>query len=356
MAEEGDRLFRLEPLTEVNAPKIVDLVVRNFGYTYSLDWHYNPTEILRHHRENFADFIVVEDSRGDVVACIHIRFPYGGTTVAHIGLIVTDPRLTEMERAQILSLLLRQCVDRVIHHIAHTGVQLLYSTETTAHDLSQRFVRQYGMTTTGVLLSLVARGRDRLVPHRFHSVRHGHPAIATERQRYRRAETLSVYPIANFIPDYRVWIPGYQRDLLTRLYARFPKLPVTFLEEPEAPSGETVIRHRFTPSQGLATIVVDRLGADAARQVVERLHHFQSAYMESVLIQLPLTEQNGESVIAALREENCVFGGLVPHFNGIDRLVLQWFQEVAPDLREEHILDPFGREIMRTALSEWSPA
>ncbi|MBI4014097.1 MAG: hypothetical protein HY359_17395 [Candidatus Rokubacteria bacterium] len=327
------------------ADRLPALLYEHFGYSYSADWMYSPARIRQAMAGGTLDAVVAVD--GDaLVGYLDLRFSFGSRQVVEIGIVLVDPALDEVPRARVAALLLKESVERIQGHV-RDGLRLVTSTETTDHTGTQRWLYRAGMVPTGLLFATVPAGQHLLRPDRYDPVQRHRGVPERRRQRRRRSEVLSVYPVRELIAPYGVELPERFAEILDAIYARLA-MPVTFRAAGPA-SGPTELTVHHNVGRGTAILDVARLGADAPARLVERLEHYVLGHVPSVQLFVPLDQGRLEPTLAALIAAGCRFGGLVPHFKGSDRLVLQRASDDDPLLTEAHLADEVPRRILRLA-------
>jgi hypothetical protein len=340
------RDLRIIPLDGAVAARMPDLLYKHFGYSYSADWMYSPERYVRAVAAGAIDVFIAADGEA-IVGYLDLRFSFGSRDVVEIGVVLVDPELDEIDRGRVAMLLLKASVQRVIGLVRDEGLRLVLSTDTTDHTGTQRWLYRAGMVPTGLLFAMVPEGKHVLRPYRFDGAQGGRGIPDRRRQRHRRAEVLSVFPMRDFIVPYGVALPERFAEISRAIYDRL-RLPVTFRAAPPA-AGDTEVEVFHNVGRGVAQLDVRRLGADAPRRLVERLDHYTLGHVPAVHVLLPLDQSDPEPSVAALVAAGCRFAGVVPHFKGSDRLVLQHGSDDDPLLTEAHLADDIPRRILRLA-------
>lgn len=336
--------LRIVPLDVAVATQLPALLYKHFGYSYSADWMYGPERYLQAVAAGTMDAFVAADGAA-VVGYLDLRFSFGCRQVVEVGIVLVDPELDELDRGRVASLLLKASVQQVTAYVQDAGLRLVISTDTTDHTGTQRWLYRAGMVPTGLLFATVPADTHLLRPYRFDPVQRRHGAPDRRRQRHRRAEVLSVYPVREFIAPYEVALPARFEEITRTIYDRL-KMPVTFRTARPA-VGVTEVGVHHNVGRGVALLDVTRLGADAPERLVERLDHYVLGHVPAVQILLPLDQGDPEPGVAALIAAGCRFAGLMPHFKGSDRLILQHGSDDDPLLTDAHLTDEIPRRILR---------
>ncbi|MGH7267284.1 MAG: hypothetical protein ACREMB_20885 [Candidatus Rokuibacteriota bacterium] len=340
------RRLAIVPFSRELAVELQGLLYEHFGYSYSAAWMYSPEGVLQAMAGGGIDAVCGADG-GRLVGYLDLRFSFGSREVVEVGIVLVDPELDEMDRGRVAALLLKESVQRIMGHVREGGLRLVISTETTDHTSTQRWLYRVGMVPTGLLFATVPAGQHLLRPERYDPVRRERGTPDRRRQRHRRAEVLSVFPVRELIAPYEVAIPARFEDLGRVIYERL-RMPVTF-RAPRPPAGPTEVAVHHNVGRGIAVLDVTRVGADAAERLVERLDHYVLGHVPAVHLMLPLDQGDLEPALAALVGAGCRFGGLIPHFKGHDRLVLQHATDDDPLLTEAHLADEIPRRVLRLA-------
>lgn len=341
--------FRLADLDEGLAPRVGELFYRVFGYTYSDPAVYDGRELWRRACGGDLGCILVVDRDGRVIGYFDHRFSFGDGAVAELGPLLTDPELPEVYRAQIVNVTVRACVDRIRRCVVDHGTRLVVTTDSTDHTLTQRLSSRVGMRTVGILFGTIPAFGHRLRPVHYATAAPGRPPIRPERAVWRRAETLSVYPVRSRMVPYDVSLPERFAAILGRIYERLA-VPVTF-RAPAPPDPETRLATYHGVGRGIARVVAGSLGADAPDRLLARVRHFVGGHVPAVHLLVPLDAGDPRPVVDALCDgAGALFGGLMPRFQGRDMLVLQVVSGgIDPTLTEAHIDDEIAREVFRMA-------
>lgn len=339
------RDLRIVPFDGEVAARLPGLLYKHFGYSYSADWMYSSERLVQALAGGGIDAVIAAD-RGAVVGYLDLRFSFGSRQVVEVGIVLVDPELDEVDRGRVAGLLFRESVQRIMGHVRES-LRLVVSTETTDHTGTQRWLYRAGMVPTGLLFATVPAGQHVLRPYRFDPGQRRQGAPDRRRQRHRRAEVLSVFPVKVLIPPYEAALPERFEEITRAIYDRLA-MPVSF-RAPRPAAGPTEVTVYQNVGRGIAVLDVARLGADAPGRLIERLDHYVLGHVPAVQLLVPLDQGDPEPALAALVAAGCRFGGLLPHFKGSDRLVLQHVTDDDPLLTEAHLADEIPRRILRLA-------
>lgn len=352
MTGKFTRNMAVLPVTPESASGVAALFYKQYGYSYSVDWLYDPSRFLELVQRGYSDAVLIGRAGGSVTSVLgflDFRFSHNSKTVLEIGVLTVDPELDEIERAQTIALMRTEGVRRVTNHVIESGVRLVMSTETTDHTTAQRFILRNGLTPTGLLFATVPANQHILRPAQYNNPSRSLGSPGRRRQEHRRAEVLSVHPMSAHIAPYSVSLPEEFGELLRLIYGRLD-LPASF-GPPGAVAAETDLSWVHAVHRGIVSIDVKNLGQNAPQRLVETLDHFAAGHVPAIQFMLPLDQGALEPSLAALTARGCILGGLLPQYKGSDRLVLQRVSEIDPLLTEEHLIDEVPKRILRLARS-----
>lgn len=337
--------MQIRSLDHELAPLVGRLYYSVFGYTHSDIMLYEPDQLMARAEAGLLfGFAAVSREHG-LVGYFDYRFDGGDRRVASLGVLATNPVLGEGERGVVLNGLLKAMVQSLRRDNQVHGTRLVMTTDTTDHDATQRLSRRLGLRCSGLLFGTVPAGGHRLRRESSDSL----PSYRGRRQQLpslgRRAETLSVYAVRRTLEPYTTSIPEPLDQLVRSIYALLG-LPAEFTA-PGRVAPRTHLATSLNLPRGIATIVAERLGADASESLRAAVDHFRDGSIPVVHVLLPIS---GDDYRPALDEMLCaggLLGGLLPRFRGQDMILLQFVDGFDESVCEDDFGDHAAREIFR---------
>ena len=339
--------FEVQPLSAENVGSVPELLYRGYGYTYTDEWMYDPEKIMEASSTRKYHFWLGIDKAGKTRAIVAMRFPYPSRSLGELGTLVADPAIREIESGQIIRQMAVALGEKALAMAMDSGLKALISTESTAHQLTQRLVNRIGFTPCGIFLAWLPAWAEhpQSLPV-IHSELRGEASISEEFFLKRRAETVSALPFWGLFQPYEVSLPA-RFEKLTRLIYDKLKLPVEFVPFKE-PAAESKIECTLNFRRSFATVELLEVGEDAPTILLERLEHYRNGRVDLIHFVLPLAKGDINPCVDALISLGCKFAALLPCYRDSDVIVLQFLNNVEVNLTEDQLYSEMTKTIFRS--------
>ena len=335
-AAPADKKVEIRRMVPGDAEALARCVYLSYGYSYDIDWIYDPAKIARMvASDRLTSFIGVAD--GEIVGHSALLRPSDASPVVEAGQAVVDPRY----RGHHLFTSLKR---RAVEWAAQAGLNGIYSEATAAHPYSQKANLALGASETGLLLGYIPSS----VHYRgIETVVDGHRQSAV--LFYLKTNDAQARPV--FAPD-RYW------EVIDRIFRtgglngelnRVDDLP-----EPGS-STEVDVVNRRDHNQGI--IAVAKYGEDLVSVVGERLRDFCRHGVDCVYVDLPLSDPSTAVLGDRLEALGFFFGGVFPNLRAHgDVLRLQYLNNVPVAHDDVEAASDLGRALLDYVLDSRASA
>ena len=246
--------------------------------------------------------VVAVDDDGEVVGHVAIELEHVTDPVGDFTLALTDPRYRGHH-------LLGRASDELAAIIAELGLRGSLAEAVTPHTITQRSRVDGGATETGVLVGFIPSSMT-------------YRGFSEEVQGSSRQSAVLSYQPLGPAPARTVFLPEPYAEVMAERYEAMG------LERPggrrRAPAGATRLDVAVDRPRSLATLEVQRVGADAVDEIDRRRRALCAAGTEVVYVELPLEDPGTPDVAEGLRDRGFAYAGFVPELRDVDVLRLQY--------------------------------
>ncbi|RJP32138.1 MAG: GNAT family N-acetyltransferase [Candidatus Omnitrophota bacterium] len=302
---------------------------RTYGYTYA-EHVYFPERIRELLESGLQQSLVGLSPEGEVIAHVAMMKDRVDAKVAEIGQAAVDPRYRGRG-------LFEKMKGQIVNDARAAGIYGLYSESITAHPYTQKGNHALGATETGFMLAFA--------PQRFFIKQ------IDERQ-LQRLSTVLFYLRVNDEPERTIYLPFHHKSILQRIY-EIGKFRRTFIPSPPLNpdmSSNTRIDVKVNSDCGFAFFKVFEFGQDIADVVRVRLRELCVNKIESIYIDLPLSNPATAVYCASLEMLGFFFSGIIPELFDGDVLRLQYLNNVDIDPEKVVVYSDFGKELFHYVL------
>lgn len=330
----GDPVPADEPVTirfaePSDAEGIALCVYECYGYSYEVDWLYEPDAIAARLEAHTLRSAVGASSDGEIVGHLGLSFDSVRDRVGEAGMAVVDPRW----RGHHLFTSLKRHMAR---WAADVGLAGMFSEATAAHPYSQRANLDLGAVETGLLVGYIPTGV-------------GYVGIETAPH---RQSVALFYLRTGEGPDRAIHTPPHHRAMLREIVQR-AGLVGRLVDDVAAPTGASSLHVVRRPDHDQATILVEVPGADTVDVVGPLLRRLCVERVDTVYADLPLSQPGTAHAAASLEDLGFSFGGIFPNrrVDG-DVLRLQYLNNVDPHTDDIVVASEFGERLRAYVLDE----
>jgi len=111
-------------------------------------------------------------------------------------------------------------------------------------------------------------------------------------------------------------------------------------------SGETALELSFKPDLNSAVITIEKYGEDIVPILRLRIKELCMKKIDTIYLELPLSEPATMYLVSQFRELGFFFGGLIPEFRDGDILKMQYLNNIYIDTSKIMIASENGRSIL----------
>lgn len=311
-----------------DALELARLAYRAYGYTYA-SVAYLPQKLKEILEYGYFEAVTVRNSKNEFIANLGLFYEKPGAKVADSGMAIVDPRYRGHN-------LFKRMKMQAIEHGKTIGLYGLYSESVTIHPYTQKGNISLGAKETGLLIA-------------FTGERVTFKKINDEGLSQRQAVMLYYLKIAEE-PKRTVYIPDIYQDVLTRIYSdlnlnRIIHTVKSFKNIVEM-SGETSLELSFKPDFNSAVITIEKYGEDIVPILRLRIKELCMKKIDTIYLELPLSEPATMYLVSQFRELGFFFGGLIPEFREGDILKMQYLNNIYIDTSKIMVASQNGNNIL----------
>lgn len=323
-----DEKLKFGMLKAEDALELARLAYRAYGYTYA-SVAYLPEKLKEILEYGYLEAVTVRNSKDEFIANLGLFYEKPGAKVADSGMAIVDPRYRGHN-------LFKRMKMQAIEHGKVIGLYGLYSESVTIHPYTQKGNITLGAKETGLLIA-------------FTGERVTFKKINDEGLSQRQAVMLYYLKIEEE-PERTVYIPEVYEDIMTRIYSDL-KLNRTIHTSKSFKSivdmsGETVLELSFKPDLNSAVITIKKYGEDIIPILRLRIKELCMKKIDTIYIELPLSEPATMYLVSQFRELGFFFGGLIPEFRDGDILKMQYLNNICIDTSKIMIASENGQSIL----------
>jgi anti-sigma regulatory factor (Ser/Thr protein kinase) len=323
-----DEELKFGMLKSQDALELARLAYRAYGYTYA-SVAYLPEKLKEILEYGYLEAVTVRNSKDEFIANLGLFYEKPGARVADSGMAIVDPRYRGHN-------LFKRMKMQAIEHGKSIGLYGLYSESVTIHPYTQKGNITLGAKETGLLIA-------------FTGERVTFKKINDEGLSQRQAVMLYYLKI-NEEPKRTVYIPAVYEDIMTRIYSdlklnRTVHTTKSFKNIVEM-SGETALELSFKPDLNSAVITIEKYGEDIVPILRLRIKELCMKKIDTIYLELPLSEPATMYLVSQFRELGFFFGGLIPEFRDGDILKMQYLNNIYIDTSKIMIASENGRSIL----------
>ncbi|MBK7867960.1 MAG: ATP-binding protein [Ignavibacteriales bacterium] len=323
-----DEELKFSMLKSRDALELARLAYRAYGYTYA-SVAYLPEKLKEILEYGYLEAVTVRNSKDEFIANLGLFYDKPGAKVADSGMAIVDPRYRGHN-------LFKRMKMQAIEHGKTIGLYGLYSESVTIHPFTQKGNITLGAKETGLLIA-------------FTGERVTFKKINDEGLSQRQAVMLYYLKIAEE-QERTVYVPEIYEELMTRIYSdlklnRVIHTTKSFKSIVEM-SGETSLELSFKPDFNSAVITIEKYGEDILPILRLRVKELCMKKIDTVYLELPLSEPASMYLVPQFRDLGFFFGGLIPEFRDGDILKMQYLNNIFIDTSKIMIASENGRSIL----------
>ena len=304
-------------------------VYRSYGYSY--DWNdiYYPDRIRELQESGLMRSCVAVTPEGEFVGHLALTLAGPDSPVGEAGQAVVDPRFRGHRLFERMKTFLAE-------RAKEWGMYGLYSEATAIHPYSQKGNLHLGAKETGYLLGYIPSSVS-------------YKEIGEDREG-RRGSVALFYMRVNAEPMREIYPPvAYQKTAQRVIEHSGLRRIIQNASEAEMPTSSRV-SVSVRRDHNLAFLRVEESGADLGELVRLRLRELCLHSVDSIYVDLPLSDPATAQAGAGLRDLGFFFGGIIPEACGGaasgDVLRLQYLNNVDIKPDDVHTASDFGRELL----------
>lgn len=313
--------------TPEDAEGICRLTWRTYGGTYQHDEYYQPDRLAAMIADGLQASFVVACPDGEIIGHSAVLLEHPDDVVVEGGRAMVDPRFRGHH-------LMGAARDLRSGWLREHGILALEGAAVTAHTRSQTD-RPVMSIQLGFLPPIVFRG------------------IEGTAMAHREAVAGGIFPVAP-IPSQRVALPRRDAEMIMEIYRQsdLPRAPLATTRDPAARS-RSHLALEARGDLGHAVITCDRIGADLALEVRQRVEAVGGGGIEVVYADVPLDRPAAPWAAEVLNREGFIFSGVLPLARrGTDVVRYQRLGSTVVDPDEIHLRHPFARTLLDYALGQ----
>lgn len=330
-ATDEELQFRL--LTPDDAVDLARLTYRAYGYTYS-GLAYLPEKLKEQLEFGYMKAVVVFNSTGLMIANLGLFFDKPGAKVADSGMAIVDPRYRGHN-------LFKRMKSFAIEHGRETGMYGLYSESVTIHPYTQKGNMSLGAKEIGCLIAFIGEHIT------FKKI--------NEDGLSQRQAVMLYYLKINQEPEREVFVPQNYHDFIADIYKELGLKRKIYTENSGIlfqELGDTIITTSFKPDFNIASIIVERYGADIVQRIKTTVKEFCIKKVDTIYLELPLCDAHTMYFANDFRELGFFMGGVIPEFRDGDVLKMQYLNNLYIDPAKIIVASERGRKVLAFILAD----
>ncbi len=338
VAEDGQVVVDIRPMTTEDVVAVARLFYRCYGYTVS----YAP---VVYEPERLAELVesgqhlatVAVSPEGHIVGHLSSEVHNPGATTGKIGLLAVDP----VYRRHGLSL---RIGFTHISRLLELGFVGQYTEAVTVHLGSQKAALTGGGHEAGLLLAAQSNELD------FRGF--------DSDDKIRKAVML-FYGSFGKTPQRTSYVPPIYREVVERIYSvgNLPREVIAeFERHPDVSDGPSRFRLDLRHETGVGVINLDSYGEDFLTSLQEQVRQLRMNRFELILVILPLGDPATSFFGSGLQEIGLSFSGVYPEYADGDVLVLQNLNNVEVRPEEINVASDMGTFLRDFVLEDYRRA
>lgn len=322
----ADSPLYYQMMTTDQCVELARCVYRSYGYSYPNDTIYYPERRKELIDSGLIEACIVLNEEKEIVGHLAMIKNSRDAKVAESGQAVVDPRYRGRNLFKEMKIYLSD-------YARKKGMYGLYSEAVSIHPYTQKGNISLGAHETGILLAYAPSSLN------FKKIKEG-----AQKQ---RQSTVLFYHKINEDPARNVYLPYHHKTVLRKIYDA-NKLNRTLIEEqkPMEVNEKAAVDVAVYPDFQFAFLQVAQYGTDFIELIEFRLNELIKKKMDSIYIDLPLSDVNTPHYCAAVEQLGFSFAGIIPElFNG-DVLRLQYLNNQDVDPGVICTASDFGKELL----------
>jgi anti-sigma regulatory factor (Ser/Thr protein kinase) len=339
--EEVEEVTDPNDITEISlinpndVPQLSRLAFKSYGYTYISIFYY-PEKIKELLERGLLVSAVCFNREREIVSNLCLVFEHPGDKVADSGAAMVDPRYRGHNLFKRMKVFLSD-------YAKEKGMYGIYSEAVTIHPYTQLGNISLGAKATGIMLAFVKEITS-------------FKKISKERIDQRQAVVL-YYLKTNQEPHRKIFINEKFYDILCKIYNNLEldreiikiDSSIIFNSLVENSTYSTSVKSDLN----IAIIRIETIGEDAFQIIKAQLKHFCVKKIETIYLELPLSDSNTGVLTKEANKMGFLFSGIIPEFCDGDIIKLQFLNNVIVDPEKICLAGDLSKEILENIMQDY---